>query len=107
LELAVVQTIREKTKLSAAVFCLCVFGSASAAAVECAPHCDYYHYYGPYDFTYVRPDLYAYPLCGPRGNCSPYLVYSTSGVRRGRIEIRFPRRRPSRELGGAPDIPKK
>jgi len=36
-------------------------------AVECYPHCDYSHYYGPLDFNYVRPGLYGYPRCGPRG----------------------------------------
>jgi hypothetical protein len=69
--------------------------TATAAAAECYPNCDYNHYYGPYDFTYVRPGLYGHPICGPRGECSPYLVYSYSVPPRGRIEIRF-RRRPRR-----------
>jgi hypothetical protein len=68
------------------------FAVCGAAAVECAPRCDYNHFYGPYDFTYVKPGLYAYPVCDARGQCSPYLVYS-GPVRRGRIEVRFPRRR--------------
>jgi len=88
--------IREKTTVPAMLLLLCAFGADSAVAEECAPHCDYYHYYGPYDFTYQRPDLYALPVCGPRGNCAPYLVYSAPPVRRGRIEIRFPRRRVAR-----------
>jgi hypothetical protein len=66
-------------------------GTRAVSAAECFPHCDYSHYYGPFDFTYVQPGLFGYPLCGPRGNCSALLVYSTSGVRRGRITVRFPR----------------
>jgi hypothetical protein len=66
-------------------------GTRAVSAAECFPHCDYSHYYGPFDFTYVQPGLFGYPLCGPRGNCSPQLAYSTSGVRRGRITVRFPR----------------
>ena len=69
---------------------LCV-GTHAASAAECFPYCDYTHYYGPFDFTYVQPGLFGYPLCGPRGNCSALLDYSTSGVRRGRITVRFPR----------------
>jgi hypothetical protein len=67
------------------------FGTGAVSAEECVPHCDYRHYYGPFDFTYVQPGLFGYPLCGPRGNCSPQLVYSTTGFRRGRITVRFPR----------------
>jgi hypothetical protein len=52
-------------------------------AAECYPHCDYNHCYGPSDFTYVRPGLYGHPVCGPRGECSPNLVFFTTGVRRG------------------------
>ena len=69
---------------------LCV-GTRAVSAAECFPHCDYTHYYGPFDFTYVAPGLYGYPLCGSRGNCSAHLVYYTSGFRRGRITVRFPR----------------
>jgi hypothetical protein len=68
------------------------FGTGAVSAEEeCVPHCDYRHYYGPFDFTYVQPGLFGYPLCGPQGNCSPRLVYSTTGFRRGRITVRFPR----------------
>jgi hypothetical protein len=67
------------------------FGTRPVLAAECFPHCDYTNYYGPFDFTYVQPGLFGYPLCGPRGNCSALLAYSTSGVRRGRITVRFPR----------------
>jgi hypothetical protein len=66
-------------------------GTRAVSAAECFPYCDYTHYYGPFDFTYVQPGLFGYPLCGPRGNCSPHLVYSTTGFRRGRITVRFPR----------------
>jgi hypothetical protein len=69
---------------------VCV-GTDPVSAAECYPHCDYTHYYGPFDFTYVAPGLFGYPLCGLRGNCSPQLAYSTSGVRQGRITVRFPR----------------
>lgn len=67
------------------------FGTGAVSAAECFPYCDYNHYYGPHDFTYVRPGLFGYPRCDLRGNCSPQLVYSTSGFRRGRITVRFPR----------------
>jgi len=67
------------------------FGTSIVSAAECFPYCDYTHYYGPFDFTYVQPGLFGYPLCGPRGNCSAHLVDSTSGIRRGRITVRFPR----------------
>ena len=60
-------------------------------AAECYPHCDYNHYYGPSDFSYISPGLYGYPVCGPRGECS-YLVYSKTGFQRGKVVIvRFPR----------------
>jgi hypothetical protein len=61
-------------------------------AAECYPHCDYNHYYGPSDFSYISPGLYGYPVCGLRGECSPYLIYSKTGPRRGKVVIvRFPR----------------
>ncbi len=59
----------------------------AAAEVGCAPYCDFTHFYGPYDFTWVRPGLYAYPVCGPEGNCSPRLVYLQQGFR-GRVTVR-------------------
>jgi hypothetical protein len=61
---------------------------------ECFPHCDYTHYYGPFDFTYARPGLFGYPHCGPQGDCSPHLTYTTGIVRpiqTGRITVRLPR----------------
>jgi hypothetical protein len=72
------------------------FGTGAVSAEECFPHCDYRHYYGPYDFTYVQPGLFAYPRCDLRGDCSPQLAYSTTGFRRGRITVRFPRLTPTR-----------
>jgi hypothetical protein len=73
-----------------AIFCVALCSAGTALAAECFPRCDYTHDYGPYDFTYIRPGLYGYPICGPRGNCLPNLVYSTSGyARRGNIEVRF------------------
>jgi len=81
-----------------AALCLSLCGAGTALAAECFPHCDYVHNHGPYDFTYVRPGLYGYPLCNLRGECLPNLVYSTSGrARRGNVEVRFistPHRRP-------------
>ncbi len=62
-------------------------GLADAAAGECAPHCDYYHDYGPYDFTYVRPGLYGFPVCDSNGNCSPHLVYTLSRRPQGQVTI--------------------
>jgi hypothetical protein len=53
---------------------------AAWAATDCSPHCDYYHDYGPYDFTYVQPGLFGFPVCDWRGNCLPHLVYRYSGV---------------------------
>jgi hypothetical protein len=82
-----------------AVLCLTSCGAGAALAAECFPYCDYSHNYGPYDFTYVRPGLYGYPLCNARGNCLPNLAYSTSGQpRRGNVEVRFPARPRSRPL---------
>jgi hypothetical protein len=85
-------------RLSAAAFAVFVsLGAPPVRAAECYPHCDYNHYYGPHDFTYVQPGLYGYPRCGPLGNCSPYLDYAVSGPRRGpQIYIRFPRRSATR-----------
>ena len=59
----------------------------AAAEVGCAPYCDFTHYYGPQDFNWVRPGLYAYPACGPDGSCSPYLVSSRQRYR-GRVTVR-------------------
>jgi hypothetical protein len=62
--------------LAITVFASLTFTSAARAQVECYPHCDYWHDYGPYDFTYKRPGLFGYPVCDWRGNCAPYLRYT-------------------------------
>jgi hypothetical protein len=80
--------------LAAAVVSLALFASGTAWAVDCSPHCDYVHDYGPYDFAYVRRGLFAYPVCGPRGNCGPNLVYTYSGPSwHGITIVVHPRRR--------------
>ena len=76
-------------RIVAAAVCMLLGLAAGPAAadVDCAPYCDFTHYYGPYDFTYVRPGLYLYPYCGPSGSCSPYLVTSAARYR-GRVTVR-------------------
>ena len=69
------------------LFCVASFLS-SARAEECRLHCDYWHYYGPYDFSYVSPGLLGYPLCDRGGNCSPFLTYVFPGRRHGRVTVR-------------------
>jgi hypothetical protein len=75
----------------------CLAGTGAAVAeMWCYPHCDYVHYYGPYDFTYDKPGLYGYPQCGPQGDCAPNLAYRTSipimrRIPAGRITVRLPR----------------
>ena len=49
---------------------LCSLGAGTALAGDCSPHCDYYHDYGPYNFSYVEPGLTGYPVCYRQGNCS-------------------------------------
>ena len=66
---------------------LFLLGSGTVFAADCSPHCDYWHYYGPYDFSYIRPGLIGYPICDQRGNCSPHLIYIYSGHQRGRVTI--------------------
>jgi hypothetical protein len=61
------------------------FVAASASAQECYPYCDYVHDYGPYDYTYIRPQLFAYPVCSRLGNCTPHEVYSYAEYPVGRI----------------------
>jgi hypothetical protein len=67
--------------------------AAPVVADECYPHCDYIQDYGPYDYTYVRPGLFGYPVCDRLGNCSPAALYAYSWQPRGRITVR-PLRRP-------------
>ena len=64
---------------------------AGVAEQLCFPHCDYVHYYGPYDFSYKQPGLFGYPQCGPQGDCAPNLVYMMAVPRpgpTGRITVR-------------------
>ena len=74
--------------IAAAIVSLPLLAPGSAAAeVDCAPYCDFTHYYGPQDFTYVRPGLFLHPRCGPSGYCSPYLLSSWQRFR-GRVTVR-------------------
>lgn len=63
-----------------------VWGSGAALAADCAPHCDFVHDYGPYDFSYIRPGLAGVPVCDRQGDCSPHLAFVYSG-RRPQIRI--------------------
>jgi hypothetical protein len=74
-------------RFAAVALLSCTF--AGAAGAECYPHCDYIQDYGPYDYTYIRPGLIAYPICDQGGNCSPYPVCVSSGRPLGRITIRL------------------
>ena len=57
-----------------------MFAASPAAAIECAPYCDYTHDYGPYDLSWKRPGLYAFPVCAPNGECAPRAVRVYSPV---------------------------
>ena len=74
-----------RRSLPVAVILAALCGPA-AAEVGCFPYCDFTHYYGPYDYTWVRPGLFLYPRCGPSGDCSPYVIGSSRF--RGRVTIR-------------------
>jgi hypothetical protein len=76
--------------ITATILGLLCFGSGSALAqtVGCAPNCAFYHDYGPYDFSYIRPGLTGVPVCDRDGNCLPYLRYYQDGRPVGRITIR-------------------
>ena len=80
--------------IAAAVVCavLALPAASPATAADCTPYCDFNHYYGPYDFTWVRPGLYAYPRCAPSGECQPEIV--TSRRYYGRITIHSLARHP-------------
>jgi hypothetical protein len=73
---------------ASAILTFSLFGSDTVLAEDCSPHCDYWHNYGPYDFSYIRPGMFGYPICDRQGNCSPYLIYTYPGSRYGRITIR-------------------
>jgi hypothetical protein len=68
-------------RVLAATFVFTAMGSAAASAQDCAPICDWFHDYGPYDFSYVYPGLVGIPVCDRAGNCSPHLVYKYTGSR--------------------------
>jgi hypothetical protein len=75
--------------IAAAALCsVCLGAGPAPAADDCSPHCDYWHYYGPYDFSYISPGLVAYPRCDRQGDCSPHLIYVYPNHRYGRITIR-------------------
>jgi hypothetical protein len=78
---------------AAAILILTLAGACPAAAqVDCAPYCDFTHDYGPYDLTWARPGLYAYPVCGPSGDCAPRAVYTYPRYGGVRITVRRHRR---------------
>ena len=79
---------------------LCLAAGPAAAQSSCVPYCDFNHYYGPQDFTWVKPGgygrqqfifvppgLFLHPYCGPSGYCSPYLLSSAQRFR-GRVTVR-------------------
>ena len=75
--------------IAAGILCsVCLGTGPASAANDCSPHCDYWHYYGPYDFSYISPGLLGYPRCDRQGNCSPDLIYVYPNHRYGRITIR-------------------
>jgi hypothetical protein len=79
--------------IAATVFALALAGACPAGAeVDCSPYCDYTHDYGPYDLTWIRPGLYAFPVCGPSGDCAPHAVHTYPRYRGVRITVR-PRHR--------------
>ena len=62
------------------LFAFAIFAACPAAAADCAPYCDYTHDYGPYDLSWKRPGLYAFPVCAPDGECAPRAVHVYSPV---------------------------
>jgi hypothetical protein len=74
-----------------AVLCIMLCTPGIAWAQDCAPHCDYVHDYGPYDFSWVSPGLVGYPVCDRAGSCSPHLVYRKFGRPWPGITIRIRR----------------
>ena len=65
------KTRRSLFAIRYSLFAFLVLAASPAAAIECAPYCDYTHDYGPYDLTWKRPGLYAFPVCAPNGECAP------------------------------------
>jgi len=62
------------------LFAFALLVASPAAAIECAPYCDYTHDYGPYDLSWKRPGLYAFPVCAPNGECAPRAAHVYSPV---------------------------
>ena len=63
-----------------ALFAFLIFAIRPATAIECAPHCDYTHDYGPYDLSWKQPGRYAFPVCARNGECAPHAVNVYSPV---------------------------
>lgn len=76
------------SRLLAAVALLVLGSMPARAEYDCHPYCDFVHYYGPQDFSYIRPGLYLYPRCGPRGSCSPHLIAAHPRRPIGRVIVR-------------------
>ena len=62
------------------LFALAILLASPAAAIDCAPYCDFTHDYGPYDLSWKRPGRYAFPLCAPNGECAPHAAHVHSPV---------------------------
>jgi hypothetical protein len=77
--------MRPKTPL---LTLLVLLSLGSAASADCYPYCNYIQDYGPYDYTYIRPGLFAFPICDYRGNCLPHRVYVYSRRPIGQITVR-------------------
>jgi hypothetical protein len=61
--------------------------AAAQSGPGCYPHCDFTHYYGPYNYGYVQPGLICYPRCRPDGVCAPDPL-CISQQPRGRVTVR-------------------
>lgn len=74
-----------------AVAAMVLLGASEPARAQsrpsCYPYCDFTHYYGPYDYTYLRPGTYCYPLCRPDGVCRPNPLCIVQAPR-GRVIVR-------------------
>jgi hypothetical protein len=62
------------------LFAFLIVAAQPAAAIDCAPYCDYTHDYGPYDLSWKQPGRYAFPACAPNGECAPHAVHVYSPV---------------------------
>lgn len=76
------------TAITLAGLAVLLAGAVSPAAAEsCYPYCSFTHYYGPYDYRYLRPGMICYPICGRDGRCRPNPNCS-GRLNRGRITVR-------------------